>query len=260
MADGVTDFADIDPQETAEWLEGVDRGVAAEGPPRAQDLLQRVLAGAARRGVPMPAALSTPYLNTLPPEADQAADDAADEEIERRIRAYVRWNAMAMVLQANAESSELGGHIASYQSAATLYEVGFNHFWHAPSDGHGGDLLYIQRHSSPGIYARAYLEGRLTEEQLRGFRQEVSRGGIASYPHPWLMPGFWQFPTVSMGLGPMMAVHQAYFMKYLHGRGIADTEGRKVWAFAGDGEMDEPEAIGAIGLAGREHLDNLVLV
>src|SRR3954451_8263142 len=174
----MTDFPDVDPQETAEWLEAVDAVVAAEGPARAQDLLQRVLAGAARRGVPMTQALSTPYLNTLPPEADQAADDAADEEIERRIRAYVRWNAIAMVLQANKESSELGGHIASYQSAATLYEVGFNHFWHAPSDDHGGALVYMQGHSSPGVYARSFLEGRLSEDDLRGFRQEVSKGGV----------------------------------------------------------------------------------
>ncbi|MBI5105326.1 MAG: pyruvate dehydrogenase (acetyl-transferring), homodimeric type [Solirubrobacterales bacterium] len=228
------------------------------GPARAQDLLQRVIAGAARRGVPMTAGLSTPYVNTLPPEADHTVD--ADVELERRIRAYVRWNAMATVLQANAESSELGGHIASYQSAATLYEVGFNHFWRAPSDGHGGDLVYIQGHSSPGVYARAFLEGRLTEEQLQGYRQEVSRGGISSYPHPWLMPDFWQFPTVSMGLGPLMAIHQAYFMKYLEGRGMADTAGRKVWAFLGDGEMDEPESMGALGLAGRERLDNLIFV
>src|SRR3954451_23928497 len=260
MADAVTDFADIDPQETAEWLEAVDGVIAAEGPARAQDLLQRVLTGAARRGVPMTAALSTPYLNTLPPEADAAADDAADEEIERRIRAYIRWNAMALVLRANAESSELGGHIASYQSAATLYEVGFNHFWHAPSGEHGGDLVYIQGHSSPGIYARAFLEGRISEEQLEGFRQEVSRDGLSSYPHPWLMPDFWQFPTVSMGLGPLMAIYQARFMKYLAGRGAADTAGRKVWAFMGDGEMDEPESMGAIGLAARERLDNLIFV
>ncbi|MDX6665272.1 MAG: pyruvate dehydrogenase component [Solirubrobacteraceae bacterium] len=251
---------DVDPQETEEWLEGVDAVIAAEGPARAQDLLQRVLAGAARRGVPMTAALSTPYVNTLPPEADAAADVDGDVELERRIRAYVRWNAMAMVLQANAESSELGGHIASYQSAATLYEVGFNHFWHAPSADHGGDLIYIQGHSSPGIYARAFLEGRLTEDQLRGFRQEISGAGLSSYPHPWLMPDFWQFPTVSMGLGPLLAIYQAHFMKYLEGREIADTAQRKVWAFLGDGEMDEPESMGAIGLAGREHLDNLVFV
>src|SRR4051794_10030467 len=256
----VTDFANIDPEETAEWLEAVDGVIAADGPARAQDLLQRVITGAARRGVPMTAALSTPYLNTLPPAADQAADDAADEEIERRIRAYVRWNAMAMVLRANAESSELGGHIASYQSAATLYEVGFNHFWHAKDAEHGGDLVYIQGHSSPGIYARAFLEGRLTEEQLDGFRQEVSRGGIASYPHPWLMPDFWQFPTVSMGLGPLMSIYQAHFMKYLGARGVTETDGRKVWCFCGDGEMDEPESLGAVGMAGREKLDNLVWV
>src|SRR4051794_2559607 len=257
----MTDFPDVDPQETAEWVEAVDAVVAAEGPARAQDLLQRVLAGAARRGVPMTAALSTPYLNSLPPEADQAADDAADEEIERRIRAYVRWNAMATVLQANAESSELGGHIASYQSAATLYEVGFNHFWHAPSEQHGGDLVFIQGHSSPGIYARAFLEGRLSEDDLNRFRTETGgEKGLSSCPHPWLMPGFWQFPTVSMGLGPLMAIYQARFMKYLHGRGIADTANRKVWAFMGDGEMDEPESMGAISLAGREHLDNLIFV
>jgi pyruvate dehydrogenase E1 component len=253
-----TTFEDVDPQETAEWLEALEAVVAADGPQRAQDLLQRVIAGAARRGVSMTAGLSTPYVNTLPPAADDAVD--AEEELERRIRAYVRWNAIAMVLRANAESSELGGHIASYQSAATLYEVGFNHFWRAPGADHGGDLVYIQGHSSPGIYARAFLEGRLSEEQLDGFRQEVSRDGIASYPHPWLMPDFWQFPTVSMGLGPLMAIHQAYFMKYLEGRGLADTAGRKVWAFLGDGEMDEPESTGALGLAGRERLDNLIFV
>src|SRR3954469_19517035 len=260
MADGVTDFADIDPQETAEWLEAVAGVVAAEGPARAQDLLQRVLTGAARRGVPMTAALSTPYLNTLPPEADAAADEAADEEIERRIRAYVRWNAMAMVLRANAESSELGGHIASYQSAATLYEVGFHPFWHAPSEHHGGDLVYMQGHSSPGLYARAFLEGRLSEEDLLGFRQEVSRAGLSSYPPPWLMPDFWQFPTVSMGLGPIMAIYQARFMRYLTDRGITDMTGRKDRAFLGDGGTDEPESLGAIALAGREKLDNLVFV
>ncbi|MFL5844351.1 MAG: pyruvate dehydrogenase (acetyl-transferring), homodimeric type [Solirubrobacteraceae bacterium] len=246
---------DVDPQETGEWLEALEGVIAAEGPARAQDLLQRVISGAARRGVPMTAALSTPYLNTLPPAADAGVIEQADVEMERRIRAYVRWNAIAMILQANAESSELGGHIASFQSAATLYEVGFNHFWRAPED-----LVYIQGHSSPGIYARAFLEGRLTEEQLRGYRQEISGGGLSSYPHPWLMPDFWQFPTVSMGLGPLMAIYQAHFMKYLAGRGIADTADRKVWAFLGDGEMDEPESMGAIGLAGRERLDNLIFV
>ncbi|HEV7752798.1 MAG TPA: pyruvate dehydrogenase (acetyl-transferring), homodimeric type [Baekduia sp.] len=253
-----TTYDDIDPEETAEWLEALDAVVSTDGPARAQELLQRMIHRAARLGAPLTAGLSTPYLNTLSKDADAEVD--ADVELERRIRAYIRWNAMAMVLHANAEASELGGHIASYQSAACLYEVGFNHFWHARSAEHRGDLLFFQGHSSPGIYARAFLEGRLTEDQLKGFRQEVSRGGLPSYPHPWLMPDFWQFPTVSMGLGPMMAVHQAYFMKYLSGRGIAETDGRKVWAFAGDGEMDEPESIGAIGLAGREHLDNLILV
>ena len=177
------------------------------------------------------------------------------------MRSLVRWNAIATVLRANKESSELGGHIASFQSAATLYEVGFNHFWHAPTDEHGGDLVYIQGHSSPGIYARAFLEGRITEERADALpHRRSSGGGLSSYPHPWLMPGFWQFPTVSMGLGPLMAIYQARFMKYLTGRGIADTTGRKVWAFMGDGEMDEPESMGAISLAGREHLDNLIFV
>ena len=185
-----------------------------------------------------------------------------DPAVEHDLRSMIRWNATALVLQANAESSELGGHIASYQSAATLYEVGFNHFWHAPSAAHGGDLVYIQGHSSPGVYARAFLEGRLTEAQMQRFRQETdpSQPGLSSYPHPWLMPDFWQFPTVSMGLGPLMAIHQAHFMKYLTGRGITDTSKRKVWAFMGDGEMDEPESMGAISLAGREKLDNLVFV
>ena len=176
------------------------------------------------------------------------------------MRALIRWNAMATVLRANAESSELGGHIASYQSAATLYEVGFNHFWRAADDEHPGDLIYMQGHSSPGFYARAFLEGRLTLEALRGFRQEVVARRPSSYPHPWLMPNFWQFPTVSMGLGPIIAIYQARFMKYLQGRGLADTTGRKVWAFLGDGETDEPESLGAISLAGRERLDNLIFV
>ena len=184
-----------------------------------------------------------------------------DPAVERRLRSILRWNAIAMVMRANRDSSELGGHIASYQSIATLYEVGFNHFWHAVSDEHGGDLVYLQGHSSPGVYARAFLEGRLSEEHLDGYRQELSSAtGLSSYPHPWLMPEFWQFPTVSMGLGPLMAIYQARFMKYLSGRGVQDTAGRKVWAFMGDGEMDEPESLGAISLAGREHLDNLVFV
>src|SRR3954454_20077987 len=244
---------DVDIQETQEWLEAIEAVIRHDGPERAQELLERVLEHARASGVPMEVQLNTPYVNTIAPE-DQAAFPG-DAELEHRIRSLIRWNAIAMVLQPNKESSELGGHIASYQSAATLYEVGFNHFWRANKD-----LVYIQGHSSPGVYARAYLEGRLSEDDLRGFRQEVSRGGLPSYPHPWLMPGFWQFPTVSMGLGPLMAIYQARFMKYLAGREVADTAGRKVWGFMGDGEMDEPEAMGSISLAGREHLDNLIFV
>ena len=183
-----------------------------------------------------------------------------NHELEHRIRSYVRWNALAMVVHANKNDLDLGGHIASFASAATLYDVGFNHFWHAPSDNHGGDLIYIQGHSAPGIYARAFLEGRLTEDQLRKLRQEVDGKGLSSYPHPWLMPEFWQFPTVSMGLGPIMAIYQARFMKYLKDRELLDTQGRKVWAFMGDGEMDEPESLGSISLASREKLDNLIFV
>jgi pyruvate dehydrogenase E1 component len=251
---------DVDPQETREWLEAIDAVVREDGPQRAQQLLEAVLERARAAGAPLEIGLSTPYVNTIP--VDREPEYPGDSQMERRIRSLIRWNAIAMVLQANKESSELGGHIASYQSAATLYEVGFNHYWRGASDDSRGDLVYIQGHSSPGIYARAFLEGRLTEEQMRGFRQEVSKApdGLASYPHPWLMPDFWQFPTVSMGLGPLMAIYQARFMKYLQGRAISDTAGRKVWAFMGDGEMDEPESLGAISLAGREHLDNLVFV
>ncbi|MDQ3630920.1 MAG: pyruvate dehydrogenase (acetyl-transferring), homodimeric type, partial [Actinomycetota bacterium] len=249
---------DADSAETAEWREALDGVLRADGPERAQALLETLLDHARHQGAPVISGLVTPYVNTL----DAAADPPADETtaLEQRIRAYVRWNAIMIVLRANAESSELGGHIASYQSAATLYEEGFNHFWHAPTDEHGGDLLYVQGHSSPGIYARAFLEGRLSEEQMARFRTEVDPGGLSSYPHPWLMPDFWQFPTVSMGLGPLMAIYQAHFMKYLTGRGITNTRGRKVWAFMGDGEMDEPESMGALSLAGRERLDNLVFV
>ena len=249
---------DIDPQETREWLEALDAVVDHDGPGRAQDLLERVVGHAQLTGAAPAPAGTTPYINTIPPQHEP--EYPVDEELERRVRSLMRWNAIAMVLKANKDSSELGGHIASYQSAAVLYEVGFNHFWRAPSDDHGGDLIYMQGHSSPGIYARAFLEGRLTEEQVEGFRQEVSRNGLPSYPHPWLMPDFWQFPTVSMGLGPIMAIYQARFMKYLAGREVADTAGRKVWAFLGDGETDEPESLGAISLAGRERLDNLIFV
>src|SRR3954465_11415046 len=249
---------EVDPQETREWLEALDAVVSADGPPRAQFLLERVVGHAPLTGAPPPPAGTTPYLNTIPPQDEPP--HPVDEALERRVRSIVRWNAIATVLNANKTSSELGGHIASYQSAAVLYETGFNHFWHAPGAKHGGDLVYMQGHSSPGVYARAFLEGRLTEEQMRGFRTEVGGKGLSSYPHPWLMPDFWQFPTVSCGLGPIMAISQAPFMKYLQGRGLAETAGRKVWLFAGDGEMDEPESLGAISLAGREKLDNLIYV
>jgi pyruvate dehydrogenase E1 component len=252
------DREDVDPQETREWIEALEAVVRNDGPERAEKLLLELLERARRRGVPVEVGLSTPYVNTIPPEREDPFP--GDLELEHRIRALIRWNAIALVMQANKESSELGGHIASYQSAATLYEVGFNHFWRAPSEQSDGDLVYIQGHSSPGIYARAFLEGRLSEEQMRNFRQEVDPPGLSSYPHPWLMPDFWQFPTVSMGLGPLMAIYQARFMKYLQGRNVAETAGRKVWAFMGDGEMDEPESLGAISLAGRERLDNLIFV
>jgi pyruvate dehydrogenase E1 component len=251
--------ADIDAVETEEWLEALDAVVKHDGPRRAHDLVERVVERARLKGAAIEHVGPTPYVNTI--HADDEPALPGDPAMERRVRSLIRWNAIAMILRANKESSELGGHIASYQSAALLYEIGFNHFWHAPSEEHGGDLIYIQGHSSPGIYARAYLEGRLTEENLEGFRQEVSReGGISSYPHPWLMPDFWQFPTVSMGLGPIMAIYQARFMRYLTDREILDTSARKVWCFLGDGETDEPESLGAIALAGREQLNNLVFV
>ena len=250
--------ADIDAVETEEWLEALDAVVEQDGPKRAHDLVERVVERARFKGAAIEYVGPTPYVNTIPAEEEPPLP--GDPAMERRVRSLIRWNAIAMILRANKESSELGGHIASFQSAALLYEIGFNHFWRAPSAEHGGDLVYIQGHSSPGIYARAYLEGRLSEEQLEGFRQEVSRDGISSYPHPWLMPEFWQFPTVSMGLGPIMAIYQARFARYLEDRGIAETKNRKVWCFLGDGETDEPESLGAIALAGREKLSNLVFV
>lgn len=250
--------ADIDSVETSEWLEALDAVVAHDGPGRARDILTRVVERAQHSGTGPIASLNTPYINTIP--ADREPPFPGDPDIERRLRTIVRWNAIAMVVRANKKSSELGGHIASYQSLSALYEVGYNHFWHAPSDRHGGDLVYFQGHSSPGNYSRAFLEGRLTEERLDNFRQEVGKPGLSSYPHPWLMPDFWQFPTVSLGIGPITSLYQARFMKYLEARGLADTAGRKVWAFLGDGEMDEPESMGSIGLAGRERLDNMIWV
>ena len=251
---------DIDAAETTEWLEAVDAVVEHDGPDRARQILARAVQRAELAGSGPIASITTPYVNTIP--AAREAKLPGDPALERRLRSIIRWNAMAMVVRANKVSSELGGHIASFQSLATLYEVGFNHFWHAPSESHGGDLVFFQGHSSPGNYARAFLEGRLTEEQLDGFRQEVSKkpGGLSSYPHPWLMPEFWQFPTVSLGIGAITSIYQARFMKYLAAREMAQTEGRKVWAFIGDGEVDEPETMGSIGMAGREHLDNLIWV
>jgi pyruvate dehydrogenase E1 component len=249
---------DVDPQETDEWLDALDSVLRNEGPERAHFLLERLIDKARRSGAYLPYTANTAYINTIPPHLEERSP--GDAALERRVRSLVRWNAMAMVVQANRESSELGGHIASFASAATLFDVGFNHFFRAPNERHGGDLVFFQGHSAPGVYARAFLEGRLSEDQLRKFRQEVGGGGLSSYPHPWLMPDFWQFPTVSMGLSPLMAIYQARFMRYLHDRGVLDTDGRKVWAFLGDGEMDEPESMGSISLAARERLDNLIFV
>ncbi|GJE59990.1 pyruvate dehydrogenase (acetyl-transferring), homodimeric type [Methylobacterium trifolii] len=249
---------DLDPAETREWLDSLDGVLDVEGPERAHFLIGQVVEEARKRGAPVPFSANTAYLNTIP--VDKQDPHPGDRQIEHRIRSAIRWNAIAIILRANKDSSELGGHIASFQSSATLYDTGFMHFWHGDSEERGGDLIYVQGHSSPGIYARAFLEGRLTEEQLLSYRQEVDGKGISSYPHPWLMPDFWQFPTVSMGLGPLMAIYQARYLRYLHHRGHANTDGRKVWAFMGDGEMDEPESLGAISMAAREKLDNLVFV
>jgi pyruvate dehydrogenase E1 component len=249
---------DDDPQETQEWLDALDAVIEVEGIARAHQLLERLIDKARRSGANLPYSANTAYVNTIPPHLQRRLP--GDQAIERRIRSYIRWNAMAMVVRANQKSSELGGHIATFASSATLYDVGFNHFWRAPSHEHGGDLVYMQGHSAPGIYARAFLEGRLTEDQLDHFRREVDGKGVSSYPHPWLMPDFWQFPTVSMGLGPIQAIYMARYLKYLHARGLVNTENRKVWVFCGDGEMDEPESLGAIGMAAREKLDNLVFI
>jgi len=251
-------FDDVDPAETREWLEALESVVEREGPERAAWLLDAITNEAQEQGV-YRTHLNTPYLNTIPPK-DEAAIPG-DMFMERRIRSLVRWNALATVMRANMDNDdELGGHIASFASSATLYDVGFNHFFRAPSDENEGDLVFFQGHSAPGVYARAYLEGRISEEQLDNFRREVDGKGLSSYPHPWLMPDFWQFPTVSMGLGPIQAIYQAHIMKYLQNRELIQQDNRKVWAFLGDGEMDEPESLGALALAGREKLDNLVFV
>ncbi|MHB1429382.1 MAG: pyruvate dehydrogenase (acetyl-transferring), homodimeric type [Rhodocyclaceae bacterium] len=256
--DGLSGPADADPGETREWLDALEAVIEQVGPERAHYLIEQLIALGHRAGINIPYAANTDYVNTIPVDRQPLAP--GDYAIENRIRSYIRWNALAMVLRANKGDSNLGGHIASFASAATLYDVGFQHFWHAPSEQHGGDLVFIQGHSAPGVYARAFMLGRLTEEQLDGFRQDVDGKGVTSYPHPWLMPDFWQFPTVSMGLGPLQAIYQARFMKYLDDRGLAKTAGRKVWAFMGDGETDEVESLGAIGMAGREKLDNLIFV
>ncbi len=249
---------DLDPEETQEWKDALEAVIERDGPERAHFLIESLIEKARRSGAYLPYSANTAYFNTIPPAHEEKRP--GDPALERQIKSIIRWNAMAMVVRANREHDGLGGHIASYASAAALYEVGFNHFFHAPTEDHGGDLVYFQGHSAPGIYARAFLEGRLTEEQLHHFRREAEGRGLSSYPHPWLMRDFWQFATVSMGLGPLMAIYQARFLKYLHRRGLASTEGRKVWAFLGDGEMDEPEALGAISLAVRERLDNLIFV
>ena len=249
---------DADPAETKEWLESIQAVIEREGLERAHYLLELMVDFTRRSGGHLPYDATTAYVNTIP--VHKSAKKPGDYEIERRIRSWIRWNALAMVLRAGKRGGELGGHIASFASAASLYDVGFNHFFRGPEHKGGGDLVYIQGHSSPGIYARAFLEGRISSEQMDSFRQEVDGNGLSSYPHPWLMPDFWQLPTVSMGLGPIMAIYQARFLKYLHNRGIADTSDRKVWCYMGDGETDEPESLGAISLAGREGLDNLIFV
>jgi len=249
---------DLDPVETQEWLDALEAVLEEEGTERAHFLLEKLIDMARRSGAHLPYKATTAYLNTIP--TFKEARIPGDMAMEQRLRSIIRWNAIAMVLQASKKDEDLGGHLSSYASSATLYDVGFNHFFRAANDQKEGDLVYFQGHSSPGIYARAYLEGRISEQQMKNFRQEVDGKGLSSYPHPWLMPDFWQFPTVSMGLGPIQAIYQARFLKYLKDREMSDTSDRRVWAFMGDGETDEPESLGAISLAGRENLDNLVFV
>ncbi|MEO7432131.1 MAG: pyruvate dehydrogenase (acetyl-transferring), homodimeric type, partial [Dokdonella sp.] len=251
---------DLDPGETQEWTDALKGVISADGTDRAHYLLERMVDETRRQGGHLPFDSTTEYVNTIPPHLE--AKMPGDATMEWRIRSLIRWNAMAMVVRANRKPGDLGGHIASFASSATLYDVGFNHFWRAPSADHPGDLVFHQGHSSPGVYARSYLEGRIGEDRLDLFRMEVAgRGnGLSSYPHPWLMPDYWQVPTVSMGLGPLQAIYQAHFMKYLEHRGLIPKSDRKVWCFLGDGESDEPESLGAISLAGREGLDNLIFV
>jgi pyruvate dehydrogenase E1 component len=252
--------AEIDSEEeVAEWLEAFDQVVEAEGSQRGRELLSALIDRARESGVNVPVQLNTPYINTIPVEAE--VPYPGDRLLERRIKSLIRWNAMAMVHRQNKKDPGIGGHISTYSSLATLLEVGFNHFFHARYGDQPGDFIYFQGHASPGVYARAYLEGRLSEEQVLNFRHEL-RGapGLPSYPHPWLLPDFWHFPTVSMGIGPLNAIYQARFMRYLENRGIIPPTPRKVWAFVGDGETDEPESMGSLTLASREKLDNLIFV
>ena len=254
----VNQAGDIDPLETNEWIESLSSVLENDGKERAQFLIKQLIDYSYKRGSDLVLSRNTPYINTIDPE-DQA-QSPGDQNLERKIRSLIRWNAAAMVVRANKKNPELGGHIGTFASAATLYDVGMNHFWRAKNNKFGGDLVYFQGHSAPGMYARAFLEGRVNEREMDRFRQEVKPGGLSSYPHPWLMPKFWQFPTVSMGLGPIMSIYQARFNKYLINRGLLKDEGRKIWCFLGDGETDEPESLGAIGLAAREKLDNLIFV
>src|SRR5262250_2812525 len=245
--------------EIQEWLESLDSVLESSGPGVAREILERLRAHATVSGIDLPFTANTPYANTIPARLEPLFP--GDQELERRIKSLIRWNALAMVVRANREEHNIGGHISTYASAATLYEVGFNHFWRARSESFEGDTVYFQGHAAPGMYARAFMEGRLSKEKLENFRRELMPGGgLSSYPHPWHMPDFWEFPTVSMGLGPIMAIYQARFMRYLEDRGLKKRSDSKVWAFLGDGETDEPEALGAIALASREQLDNLIFV
>ena len=254
----VTKDGDIDSTETKEWLDSLSAVLEKDGKHRAQFIIKQLIEHSYKEGSDLILSRNTPYINTIPPEEEKKSP--GDQNLERKIRSLIRWNAAAMVVRANKKNPELGGHIGTFASAATLYDVGMNHFWRAKNNKFGGDLIYFQGHSAPGMYARAFLEGRITSKELDKFRQEVHPGGLSSYPHPWLMPKFWQFPTVSMGLGPIMSIYQARFNKYLINRGLLKDEGRKIWCFLGDGETDEPESLGAIGLATREKLDNLIFV
>ncbi|HEY1346092.1 MAG TPA: pyruvate dehydrogenase (acetyl-transferring), homodimeric type, partial [Streptosporangiaceae bacterium] len=260
ISDGLpTQLPDIDPDETREWVDSFDDVVRTRGRARARYVMLSLLERAREQQVGVPGLRSTDFINTIPPEREPWFP--GDEHVERRIRAYIRWNAAIMVSRANRAGLGVGGHIATYASAASLYEVGFNHFFRGKDHGESGDQVFFQGHAAPGIYARAYLEGRIDEVHLENFRRETrAGGGLSSYPHPWLMPGFWEYPTVSMGLGPIMAIYQARFMRYLEDRGLKSPSNAKVWAFLGDGETDEPEALGAITLPARERLDNLIFV